>query len=129
MNVIATILVTAAVCAAIGFVSTRLALKANQRIAARRIHAAELACKYEAYGLQRIPELLRIYSTGDYVELARKLRSVAEVIKTSESSLIAEFDTVYNRILEKKLQDKDAIHALAARVREAEALLVKETTA
>ncbi len=75
----------------------------------RRRGAAQLASVLSRYGLKRIPEFLICYSVGDYSGMAKCILDWIKLfVEGGESEIIKEFDEVFTRVFEVKLQNPES---------------------
>lgn len=82
----------------------------------RRRSAAKLAGKLQEVGLRKLPEFLIDYSVGDYSGMASRIHSLAELMNSGESVVLAEVDTVFQNVLTAKLNTAEGRAYLAAKL-------------
>ncbi len=85
----------------------------------RRRGAAQLAGVLKTYGLQKTPEFLIDYSVGDYSGMTHKVASLAKLFLDGEEHVVKEFQKVYERVLEAKLNTEEGRAYIAARLAQA----------
>ena len=105
--------------AAVGFLGAKWAFKKDTVIEDRRRGAALLAASLTSYGLVRIPAFLIDYSVGDYSGMADKMKRLAEMFLEGESTVITEFDAVYERVLREKLRTEAGRALVASKLSDA----------
>jgi hypothetical protein len=93
--------------------------KKDRELEARRRRAAELAAKLQSFGLVRIPAMLLDYSVGDYIQLAEDIVKTAELFMGDDTHIMAEFEDVYEEVLNAKLNTVAGRTLLAAKLKDA----------
>lgn len=98
-------LVLAAIGVAMFFVG-QLLFKGDTAIENRRRAATRLAGRLRELGFTRLPPILEDYAVGDYSGMIGKIRDVAEILG-DEKERQAEFERVFQLILESKMKDPE----------------------
>ena len=93
--------------------------KKDQELEDRRRAAAQLASSLQAYGLKKLPGILIDYSVGDYIGLAEDVVKLAEDFGSTDASIMAEFDSVYQNVLEAHLATAAGRALIAAKLQDA----------
>jgi hypothetical protein len=89
----------------------QLLFKGDTAIENRRRSATRLAGRLRELGFTRLPPILEDYSVGDYSGMIGKIRDVAEMLG-DEKERQAEFERVFQLILEAKMKDPEKRDAL-----------------
>lgn len=92
--------------AVVAFCLGQLLFKGDHSVDTRRRSATRLAGRLRELGFTRIPPILEDYSVGDYVGMVGKVRDVAELLG-DEKERQAEFEKVFQLVLEAKMKDPD----------------------
>lgn len=92
--------------AVVAFCVGQLLFKGDHSIENRRRAATRLAGRLRELGFTRIPPILEDYSVGDYTAMIGKVRDVAELLG-DEKERQAEFEKVFQLVLEAKMKDPD----------------------
>lgn len=87
-------------------------------------HFIELAQILREYGLKHIPEILVDLAVGDISGAVEQVKFFVKLVKLDPKKVVEAFDTVFDRVLEKKLTDPASLALLKAKIAEAEAKLV-----
>lgn len=103
-----------------GYFGGRFLFNKDTAIEDRRRGAGNLAGVLRQYGLKRLPRFLVDYSVGDYSGMGARLSEAASLFNEGEEAVVAEFDQVFESVLNVKLKRKESRDALAARLAEAE---------
>lgn len=98
-----------------GYFGYKYLVKTDTKVESRRRAAAELASHYREMGLASVSNVLLDYSVGDYSGMAKKITSYYE--KVTENGMEAETDSVFNKILNTKLQDAEFRATLTERLK------------
>ena len=102
----------------VGFLAAKWLLQKDTEIENRRRGAAKLAAVLQTYGLKKTPEFLIDYSLGDYSGMAHKIADLARLFRDGEEHVVKEFQHVFERVLEAKLQTDEGRAYIAARLSE-----------
>jgi len=108
-----------ALVAVLAWLSAKWLFQKDTVVEDRRRGAAKLAAALTAYGLSKIPAFLIDYSVGDYSGMAEKMKSLADLFLSGEQSVIAEFDTVFEKVLAAKLTCESGRALIAAKLTDA----------
>lgn len=92
-----------------------LVFKKDTEIENRRRAANEVASILREKGLRIIPDILSDYAVGDYSGMVAKFKHAAKLLLNPEMAA-AEFEGVFQRILEEKLKNPDQRAALIEKV-------------
>lgn len=84
----------------------QLLFKGDTAIENRRRAATRLAGRLRELGFTRLPPILEDYAVGDYSGMIGKIRDVADLLG-DEKERQAEFDRVFQLILEAKMKDPE----------------------
>jgi len=102
----------------VGFLAAKWLLQKDTEIENRRRGAAKLAAVLQTYGLKKTPEFLIDYSLGDYSGMAHKIADLARLFLDGEEHVVKEFQHVFERVLEAKLQTDEGRAYVAAKLAE-----------
>ena len=102
----------------VGFLAAKWLFQKDTEIENRRRGAAKLAAVLQTYGLKKTPEFLIDYSVGDYSGMAHKIADLARLFLSGEEHVVKEFQQVFDRVLEAKLQTDEGRAYIAARLSE-----------
>lgn len=102
----------------VGFLAAKWLFQKDTEIENRRRGAAKLAAVLQSYGLQKTPEFLIDYSVGDYSGMAHKISDLARLFLDGEEHVVKEFQHVFDRVLEAKLQTAEGRAYIAAKLSE-----------
>lgn len=116
MTLTLTQIVVLALVGLVGWLGAKWLFQQNTAKDERRRGALQLAATLQMYGLKRLPEILMDYAVGDYIALAKHVRSMAELATAGEDVLLREFDGIFDRVLEAKLFTPEGRALLAARL-------------
>lgn len=108
----------------VAFCVGQLLFKGDHSIDTRRRAATRLAGRLRELGFTRIPPILEDYSVGDYVGMVGKVRDVAELLG-DEKERQAEFEKVFQLVLEAKMKDPDKRDSLVKAFDKLKALYVQ----
>jgi hypothetical protein len=97
--------------AVVAFCLGQLLFKGDNAIENRRRAATRLAGRLRELGFTRIPPILEDYSVGDYSGMIGKIRDVAEILG-DDKERHAEFEKVFQLVLEAKMKDPEKRDAL-----------------
>lgn len=112
-------LVVLVVLVLMGLVVGKTLFKADSKIEERRRNAAKLAASLTAYGLKRIPAMLIDYSVADYTGMAEKMKALVELGHQGDQAVIGELDSVFDKVLERKLETEAGRALIAAKLSDA----------
>lgn len=99
----------------IGFVVSKFLYKKDTEVEDRRRAAFKVAASLQQKGLTVLPAFLEDYAVGDYSGMAKKLKDAA-VTMSNPAAVEAEFATVFNKLLQAKLNDPAELEKLAAAI-------------
>jgi len=102
----------------VGFLGAKWLFQKDTEIENRRRGAANLAGVLQTYGLKKTPEFLIDYSVGDYSGMAHKISDLARLFLDGEEHVVKEFQHVFDRVLEAKLQTAEGRAYIAAKLSE-----------
>ena len=102
----------------VGFLAAKWLFQKDTEIEDRRRGAAKLAAVLQTYGLKKTPEFLIDYSVGDYSGMAHKIADLARLFLDGEEHVVKEFQHVFDRVLEAKLQTDEGRAYIAAKLSE-----------
>lgn len=102
----------------VGFLAAKWLFQKDTEIENRRRGAAKLAAVLQTYGLKKTPEFLIDYSVGDYSGMAHKISDLARLFLDGEEHVVKEFQQVFDRVLEAKLQSDEGRAYVAAKLSE-----------
>ena len=102
----------------VGFLAAKWLFQKDTEIENRRRGAAKLAAVLQTYGLKKTPEFLIDYSVGDYSGMAHKIADLARLFLDGEEHVVKEFQHVFDRVLEAKLQTDEGRAYIAAKLSE-----------
>lgn len=102
-----------------GYFVARYAFKKDTEIENRRRGAARLAGVLKSKGLKKIPEFLISYSVGDYSGMGSDIKQLAGLFLDGEDAVIAEFENVFENLLDSKLQAPTGRAYIAAKLSDA----------
>jgi len=102
----------------VGFLAAKWLFQKDTEIENRRRGAAKLAAVLQTYGLKKTPEFLIDYSVGDYSGMAHKIADLARLFLDGEEHVVKEFQQVFERVLEAKLQTDEGRAYIAAKLSE-----------
>ena len=100
----------------VGFLAAKWLFQKDTEIENRRRGAAKLAGVLQTYGLKKTPEFLVDYSVGDYSGMANKIADLAKLFLDGEEHVVKEFQHVFERVLEAKLQTEEGRALIAAKL-------------
>ena len=100
------------------FLGAKWLFQKDTEIENRRRGAAKLAAVLQTYGLKKTPEFLIDYSVGDYSGMAHKIADLARLFLDGEEHVVKEFQHVFDRVLEAKLQTDEGRAYIAAKLSE-----------
>ena len=100
----------------VGFLAAKWLFQKDTEIENRRRGAARLAGVLQTYGLKKTPEFLVDYSVGDYSGMANKIADLAKLFLDGEEHVVKEFQHVFERVLEAKLQTEEGRALIAAKL-------------
>src|SRR5690349_4351163 len=98
-----------------GIVAGRLVKRVDDKIEERRAHALEVSRVLAKQGLTVLPPVLEAYATGNYSEVLKALRK-ARITLDNPAAAAAEFEGIFNKMLETKLANGDVRAALLQRI-------------
>lgn len=119
MSTLTAVLLVVVLCV-VGFVVARYLFNLDERVEDRRREAAKLAGVLYGYGLRRLPAILIDYSVGDYSGMTNRIVQFVELLSADESAVVKEFDSIFDRVLNVKLQTEEGRIYIAAKVGEAD---------
>jgi hypothetical protein len=102
----------------VGFLAAKWLFQKDTEIENRRRGAAKLAAVLQTYGLTKTPEFLIDYSVGDYSGMTHKIADLARLFLDGEEHVVKEFQQVFERVLDAKLQTDEGRAYIAARLSE-----------
>jgi hypothetical protein len=102
----------------VAFLAAKWLFQKDTEIENRRRGAAKLAAVLQTYGLKKTPEFLIDYSVGDYSGMAHKIAELARLFLDGEEHVVKEFQQVFDRVLEAKLQTDEGRAYIAAKLSE-----------
>jgi hypothetical protein len=102
----------------VGFLAAKWLFQKDTEVENRRRGAARLAAVLQTYGLKKTPEFLIDYSVGDYSGMAHKIAELARLFLDGEEHVVKEFQQVFDRVLEAKLQTEEGRAYIAAKLSE-----------
>jgi hypothetical protein len=102
----------------VGFLAAKWLFQKDTEVENRRRGAANLAGVLQTYGLKKTPEFLIDYSVGDYSGMAHKISDLARLFLDGEEHVVKEFQHVFDRVLEAKLQSAEGRAYIAAKLSE-----------
>ena len=102
----------------VGFLAAKWLFQKDTEIENRRRGAAKLAAVLQTYGLKKTPEFLVDYSVGDFSGMAHKIADLARLFLDGEEHVVKEFQQVFDRVLEAKLQTDEGRAYIAAKLSE-----------
>jgi len=102
----------------VGFLAAKWLFQKDTEIENRRRGAAKLAAVLQTYGLKKTPEFLIDYSVGDYSGMAHKIADLSRLFLDGEEHVVKEFQQVFDRVLEAKLQNEEGRAYIAAKLTE-----------
>jgi len=102
----------------VGFLAAKWLFQKDTEIENRRRGAAKLAAVLQTYGLKKTPEFLIDYSVGDYSGMTHKIADLARLFLDGEEHVVKEFQQVFERVLDAKLQTDEGRAYIAARLSE-----------
>jgi hypothetical protein len=102
----------------VGFLAAKWLFQKDTEIENRRRGAAKLAAVLQTYGLTKTPEFLIDYSVGDYSGMTHKIADLARLFLDGEEHVVKEFQHVFDRVLEAKLQTDEGRAYIAAKLSE-----------
>ena len=100
------------------FLGAKWLFQKDTEIEDRRRGAAKLAAVLKSYGLEKTPEFLVDYSVGDYSGMAHKIGDLSRLFLSGEEHVVKEFQQVFDRVLEAKLQSDEGRAYIAAKLSE-----------
>ena len=100
------------------FLGAKWLFQKDTEIEDRRRGAAKLAAVLKSYGLEKTPEFLVDYSVGDYSGMAHKIGDLSRLFLSGEEHVVKEFQHVFDRVLEAKLQTDEGRAYIAAKLSE-----------
>lgn len=100
----------------VGFLAAKWLFQKDTEIENRRRGAAKLAAVLQTYGLRKTPEFLQDYAVGDYSGMAHKIADLARLFLDGEEHVVKEFQHVFERVLEAKLQTDEGRAYIAAKL-------------
>ena len=100
------------------FLLGKVLFKKDEQIEDRRRSAAQLAGVLQRFGLKRLPMVLIDYSVGDYSGMSKRIASFIELFGEGEEAVIKEFNEVFERVLENKLNNPESRAYIQARLNE-----------
>lgn len=102
----------------VGFLAAKWLFQKDTEVENRRRGAAKLAAVLQTYGLKKTPEFLIDYSVGDYSGMAHRISDLARLFLDGEEHVVKEFQQVFDRVLEAKLQSDEGRAYIAAKLSE-----------
>ena len=102
----------------VGFLAAKWLFQKDTEVENRRRGAAKLAAVLQSYGLQKTPEFLQDYAVGDYSGMGHKISDLARLFLDGEEHVVKEFQYVFDRVLEAKLQTAEGRAYIAAKLSE-----------
>jgi hypothetical protein len=102
----------------VGFLAAKWLFQKDTEVENRRRGAAKLAAVLQTYGLKKTPEFLIDYSVGDYSGMAHRISDLARLFLDGEEHVVKEFQHVFDRVLEAKLQTDEGRTYIAAKLSE-----------
>jgi len=84
----------------------------------RRRGAVQLVGTLQKYGLTKTAAFIGDYAVGDYSGMAHKISDLARLFLDGEEHVVKEFQQVFDRVLEAKLQTDEGRAYVAAKLSE-----------
>jgi hypothetical protein len=94
-----------------GYVAGRWLYQKDTEMEKRRRAAFRISSQLRSQGLTVVPDFLEDYAVGDYSTMAHKLQEAA-VVLFNDSALNAEFENVWQTLLQGKLNDPAELQKL-----------------
>lgn len=117
MGVLGTVLLVVGVMA--GFVVLGvLWATADRKNEVRRRAFSRVAVTLRNYGLLRLAEILECYAIGDYSGFFKAIYRFADLLDESEEVVMKEMDTVFERVLVRKLATPAGLAYIKAKIAE-----------
>jgi hypothetical protein len=106
-----------AVCVVVGcFYIGRKVFQFDDATEDRRKAAGVIASLLDRLGLPRLAEIFRNYSVGDYSGFIASMVELGKLVLKGEAVVMAELDTLFDRLLEHKLADPKFVTYLQTRI-------------
>lgn len=112
-------IVIIAVCCVCGYFAAQWLFKKDTEVEERRRAAGRLASSLREMGFRELPEFFIDYSVGDYSGMCYKLKQLSEKMFAGEKAVMAELDTVFDKLLEIKLNTPEGRSQVKAKFDEA----------
>jgi len=102
----------------VGFLAAKWLFQKDTEVENRRRGAVQLAGTLHKYGLTKTAAFVGDYAVGDYSGMAHKIADLARLFLDGEEHVVKEFQQVFERVLEAKLQTDEGRAYIAAKLSE-----------
>jgi len=93
----------------------------NAKLMQKKRAAQMLAGKLRENGLRLLPALLEDFAVGDIQDMVEKIHDVAKVVEAGSDAIEKELSGVYERVLDAKLRQPEAVALIKAKIAALEA--------
>lgn len=116
-------LVIVALAGLCAWLAVKWLFKKDTEVENRRREAAHLAGTLKGMGFQDLPEFFIDYSVGDYSGMAYKMSQVARKLAGGEKAVLAELESVFDKLLVIKLNTPEGRNLVSAKLSEVKKLM------
>lgn len=102
------------------FFAAKFLLKKDDEVERRREAAIDLAAEFKNYGLEISADMLKKYAVGDYSGMAHIIGDAVRLLMKGQDVVVKELDTVFKRVLEKKMASDEGRAFVTVALQEAE---------
>jgi hypothetical protein len=88
----------------------------NAKLMQKKRAAQVLAGKLRENGLRLLPALLEDFAVGDIQDMVEKIHDVAKIVEAGSDAIEKELSGVYERVLDAKLQQPEAVALIKAKI-------------
>lgn len=82
----------------------------------RRLAFSQVATELHKMGLERLPAMLNAYAVGDYSGFFKAVQKFADLLDDGTDIVAKEFDRIFMRVLERKLQTPEGVALIRQRL-------------
>jgi len=104
------------VAAGVAYVIGAWLFKVDSKIEDRKRNLMKLAGVLRGVGLTKVPELLEDIVVGDWSKVVHNAKEVVKLLEGGEDAVLAEFSTVFEKVLVAKLKTETGRAYVAAKL-------------
>ena len=93
----------------------------NAKLMQKKRAAQVLAGKLRENGLRLLPAILEDFAVGDVQDMVEKIHDVAKVVEAGSDAIEKELGGIYERVLDAKLRQPEAVALIKAKIAALEA--------